>query len=95
MATHSSVLAWRIPGTGESGGLLSKYTEFPVQKKKKKDLFDMVTNGENPEPSRFLFLVPHRPILVVRQGPWNVFQQSMQMKSALDSRVCPSDLGFR
>ena len=21
MATHSSVLAWRIPGTGESGGL--------------------------------------------------------------------------
>ena len=24
MATHSSVLAWRIPGTGESGGLPSK-----------------------------------------------------------------------
>ena len=23
MATHSSVLAWRIPGTGESGGPLS------------------------------------------------------------------------
>ena len=23
IATHSSVLAWRIPGTGESGGLLS------------------------------------------------------------------------
>ena len=23
MATHSSVLAWRIPGTGESGGVLS------------------------------------------------------------------------
>ena len=23
MATHSSVLAWRIPGTGETGGLLS------------------------------------------------------------------------
>ena len=23
MATHSSVLAWGIPGTGESGGLLS------------------------------------------------------------------------
>ena len=22
MATHSSALAWRIPGTGESGGLL-------------------------------------------------------------------------
>ena len=24
MATHSSILAWRIPGTGEPGGLLSK-----------------------------------------------------------------------
>ena len=24
MATHSSVLAWRIPGMGESGGLPSK-----------------------------------------------------------------------
>ena len=23
MATHSSVLAWRIPGVGKSGGLLS------------------------------------------------------------------------
>ena len=23
MATHSSVLVWRIPGTGEAGGLLS------------------------------------------------------------------------
>ena len=23
MATHSSVLAWRIPGSGEPGGLLS------------------------------------------------------------------------
>jgi len=24
MATHSSVLAWRIPGTGELGGLPSR-----------------------------------------------------------------------
>ena len=23
MGTHSSILAWRIPGTGEPGGLLS------------------------------------------------------------------------
>jgi len=27
MATHSSVLAWRIPGTGEPGGLPSLTTE--------------------------------------------------------------------
>ena len=29
MATHSSVLAWRIPGTGEPGGLLSLGTAHP------------------------------------------------------------------
>ena len=29
IATHSGVLAWRIPGTGEPGGLLSKgHTEL-------------------------------------------------------------------
>ena len=27
MATHSSVLAWRIPGTGEPGGLPSRVTQ--------------------------------------------------------------------
>lgn len=58
--------------------------------KKKKNLFDMITNGENPEPSRFLSLGPHKPILVL-QGPWNMFQQSMQMQSTLASTVCPSD----
>ena len=26
MATHFSVLAWRIPGTGEPGGLLSMWS---------------------------------------------------------------------
>ena len=27
MATHSSVLAWRIPGTGKPGGLPSRVTQ--------------------------------------------------------------------
>ena len=27
MATHSSVLAWRIPGTGEPGGLPSMWSQ--------------------------------------------------------------------
>ena len=27
MATHSSVLAWRIPGTGEPGGLPSRVAQ--------------------------------------------------------------------
>ena len=31
MATHSSVLAWRIPGTGEPGGLPSMGSHRVVQ----------------------------------------------------------------
>ena len=30
MATHSSVLAWRIPGTGEPGGLPSMGSHYGV-----------------------------------------------------------------
>ena len=33
MATHSSVLAWRIPGTGEPGGLLSMGSHSQTQLK--------------------------------------------------------------
>ena len=32
MATHSSVLAWRIPGTGEPGGLPSMGSLFLSEK---------------------------------------------------------------
>ena len=31
MATHSSVLAWRIPGTGEPGGLPSMWSHRVIQ----------------------------------------------------------------
>ena len=34
MATHSSVLAWRIPGTGEPGGLLSLVSQSWTQLKR-------------------------------------------------------------
>ena len=30
MATHSSVLAWRIPGTGKPGGLLWGHKELDM-----------------------------------------------------------------
>ena len=32
METHSSVLAWRIPGTGEPGGMPSLGQEDPLEK---------------------------------------------------------------
>ena len=31
MATHSSILAWRIPWTGEPGGLQSMGSQSPTQ----------------------------------------------------------------
>ena len=34
MATHSSVLAWRIPGTGEPGGLQSMGSQSQTQLKR-------------------------------------------------------------
>ena len=34
MATHSSVLAWRIPGTGESGGLPSMGSQSQTRLKR-------------------------------------------------------------
>ena len=34
MATHSSVLAWRIPGTGEPGGLPSMGSQSRPQLKR-------------------------------------------------------------
>ena len=33
MTTHSSVLAWRIPGTGEPGGLPSMGSQSPTRLK--------------------------------------------------------------
>ena len=32
MAIHSSILAWRIPGTGDPGGLPSLGREDPLEK---------------------------------------------------------------
>ena len=34
MATHSSVLAWRIPGTGKPGGLLSAVAQSRTRLKR-------------------------------------------------------------
>ena len=34
MATHSDVLAWRIPGTGEPGGLLSLESQSQTRLKR-------------------------------------------------------------
>ena len=40
MATHSSVLAWRIPGTGEPGGLLSMGSHSRTQLRRLGSMID-------------------------------------------------------
>ena len=54
MATHSSVLAWRIPGTGEPGGLPSmgsQKSRFLSHRMSKGALGDIVVGspGSSPE----------------------------------------------
>ena len=62
MATHSSILAWRIPGTGEPGGLLSMGSQRVGHKKEKKkeksflkrySSFWKVRNWVTPSQSKF------------------------------------------
>ena len=44
MATHSSILAWRIPGTGEPGGLpfmgLQSWTRLKRQQQQQQHVYD-------------------------------------------------------
>ena len=47
MATHSSVLAWRIPGTGEPGGLRSMGSHR-VSRTRLKRLSNSVALGRSP-----------------------------------------------
>ena len=51
MATHSSVLAWRIPGTAEPGGLLSRVAQSRTRLKRFSSLpqfsFSVVTLDQN------------------------------------------------
>ena len=59
MATHSSVLASRIPGTGEPGGLLSLGSQSPTQLKQ----LSSSSNG-------FLPFLKSLIMYFSFQGPW-------------------------
>ena len=50
MATHSSVLAWRIPGTGEPGGLPSMGSQSRTRPKQ--------LSNSNPHPLHPLRVLP-------------------------------------
>ena len=57
MATHSSVLAWRIPGTGEPGGLPSLGSQSRTQLKRLSSSRVLEKTLENPLDSREITLV--------------------------------------
>ena len=46
MATHYSVLAWRIPGTGEPGGLPSLWSQSRIRLKRLSSSSSRVTDRE-------------------------------------------------
>ena len=51
MATHSSILAWRIPGMGEPGGLLSMGSHSQIRLKRlsssSMDIYLMYVEGRS------------------------------------------------
>ena len=51
MATHSSVLAWRLPGMGEPGGLLSLGSQSRTRLKRLSSSIPSIKEGihDNPE----------------------------------------------
>ena len=71
MATHSSVLAWRIPGTGEPGGLLLSMGLHRVGH----DWRDLAVAGYgcmNYEPSTIVNVGKHQEIYLLKKKllPW-------------------------
>ena len=57
MATHSSVLAWRIPGTGEPGGLPSMGSHRVGH-----DLSDLAATAALSQPRCSLLCIQHCPL---------------------------------
>ena len=60
MATHSSVLAWRIPGTGEPGGLPPLGSQSRTRLKRFSSSSSSSTYGSNRwirTPSFFFFMI--------------------------------------
>ena len=66
-ATHSSILAWRIPGTEEPGGLRSMTSQSPTRQKQLSTPTGWLTSAalrlKRPFGLPFLSLLGSRPLL--------------------------------
>ena len=67
MATHSSVLAWRIPGTEEPGGLPSIHTESDTTEATQQQQQGCVSSKGSKEKSFLVF----SQLLVIASSPWH------------------------
>ena len=81
MATHSSVLAWRIPGTGEPGGCrLWGHTELDTTEVTQQQQ-QLALPPEAPSTFPFLTNLPHRlpPIVPLALLHFLLFPDSFQI----------------
>ena len=75
MATHSSVLAWRIPGTGEPGGLQSQGSQSQRQLKQLSS-----SSSSHPKCGHI--------VQWMSSTPWTCFQ-STETHLTLPRQLCP------
>ena len=66
MATHSSVLTWRIPGTGEPGGLPSLGSQSRTQLKRLSSSKSLKASQSQPHPTALDSLRVRSGVNIVR-----------------------------
>ena len=92
MATHSSVLAWRIPGTGEPGGLLSMGSQSQTRLKR---LSSSSSTHRSPILTRhysksFKYISSFNPHSNPKQWVFHYFHFTDELRGALNKEaICP------
>ena len=87
MATHSSVLAWRIPGTGEPGGRAAIYGVAQSRTRLKR-LSSSSSSRHKVKCYHFISGDGHLPPEVMREGSMNMFDKWRQLFDNCGSKRC-------
>jgi len=89
MATHSSVLAWRIPGTGEPGGLLSMRSQSQTRPKRLSSSNSSSSSHRSPILTRhysksFKYISSFNPHSNPKQWVFHYFHFTDELRGALN-----------